>query len=118
MRNALFTAMTRSKAWVNVLGFGNSMGQLVEEYNTVKDNDFKLVFKPYPTREQLKQIRTYNNDISKSETEAFNKTKDTIKKLLADNKRDPLLVAQELFGVHSKEELLSLLIGENDHGEK
>lgn len=118
MRNALFTAMTRSKGWVNVLGIGDSMVQLVEEYNTVKANDFKLIFKPYPTKDQLKQIRTYNNDISKSETEAFNKTKDTIKKLLSENKRDPLLVAQELFGAHSKEELFRILSGSNDHGEE
>lgn len=118
LRNALFTAMTRSKGWVNVIGYGESMDKLVEEFHCVKANNYKLIFKPYPTKEQLKKIRTYNNDLSRSDVEALNRTKDTIKKLLTENKRDPLLMAQDLFGVQTKEELFKLLTGEDTDGEE
>lgn len=118
LRNALFTAMTRSKGWVNVIGYGESMDKLVEEFNFVKSNNYKLIFNPYPTKEQLKKIRTYNNDLSKSDVEALKRTKDTIQKLLNENKRDPLLMAQDLFGVQTKEELFKLLIGVDTDGEE
>ena len=114
LRNALFTAMTRSKGWVTVVGYGDSMNMLLAEFQQVKENNYKLVFSPYPTEDQLKKIRTYNDDLSKSEKDAFKKTREAIKKLLIDNKRDPLLVAQDLFGVQTKEELLRLLNGEKD----
>ena len=106
--------MTRSKGWVTVVGYGDSMNMLLAEFQQVKENNYKLVFSPYPTEDQLKKIRTYNDDLSKSEKDAFKKTREAIKKLLIDNKRDPLLVAQDLFGVQTKEELLRLLNGEKD----
>ncbi len=118
LRNALFTAMTRSKGWVNVIGYGESMDKLVEEFNSVKSNNYKLIFNPYPTKEQLKKIRTYNNDLSKTDVEALKRTKDTIQKLLNENKRDPLLMAQDLFGVQTKEELFNLLMGVDTDGEE
>ena len=40
-RNILFTAMTRSKAWVRVTGYGEAMESLCSEYKQIKDNDFK-----------------------------------------------------------------------------
>ena len=113
LRNALFTAMTRSKGWVTVIGYGDSMDNLIDEFSRVEKNNYKLVFSPYPTKEQLKKIRTYSNDLSKADIDALNKTRDTIKKLIADNKRDPMLVAQDLFGVQTKEELFKLLNGDD-----
>ncbi len=117
LRNALFTAMTRSKGWVEVIGCGDAMDKLIDEYNAVKQNQYKLVFSPYPTKEQLKKIKTYSDDISKTEADALQVTRDTIKKLLAENKRDPLMVAQDLFDVHTKEELIKLLLGVGENGE-
>lgn len=117
LRNALFTAMTRSKGWVEVIGCGDAMDSLIQEYNTVKSNQYKLIFSPYPTKEELKKIKTYSNDITKTESDALQRTRDTIKKLLSENKRDPLMVAQDLFDVHTKEELIKLLLGESQNGE-
>ena len=57
----------------------------------------------------MKNIRKYSADISKSEEHAIQKTKETIKKLITDNKKDPLIVAKDLFNVQTKEELLDLL---------
>mgnify|MGYP004631649121 CR=1 FL=1 len=117
LRNALFTAMTRSKGWVEVIGCGDAMDSLIQEYNTVKSNQYKLIFSPYPTKEELKKIKTYSNDITKTESDALQRTRDTIKKLLSENKREPLMVAQDLFDVHTKEELIKLLLGESQNGE-
>ena len=117
LRNALFTAMTRSKGWVEVIGCGDAMDLLIHEYNTVKENQYKLIFSPYPTKEELKKIKTYSNDITKTESDALQLTRDTIKKLLSENKRDPLMVAQDLFDVHTKEELIKVLLGESQDGE-
>ena len=115
LRNALFTAMTRSKGWVTVIGYGESMDNLMEEFNSVEENNYKLVFSPYPTKDQLKKIQTYSNDLSKADIDALNKTRDTIKKLITDNKRDPLLVAQDLFGVQTKEELFKLFSNDEEN---
>lgn len=61
-RNKLFTAMTRSKAWVRVSGIGPSMRKLEAEFNTITEKNYKLDFK-YPTDEQLKTIRTRHKEV-------------------------------------------------------
>jgi|Wag4MinimDraft_9_1082661.scaffolds.fasta_scaffold00187_1 superfamily I DNA and RNA helicase len=67
-RNILFTAITRSKAWVRVVGFGSDMEKLIEEFSKIKNNDFKLRFK-YPTKEEREKMKIINRDISNVEKE-------------------------------------------------
>jgi len=71
-RNILFTAMTRSKAWVRVYGIGERMNLLKAEFNLVKENDFKLEF-TYPTQEEIQRMNTIRRDISQSEEEQYRK---------------------------------------------
>jgi superfamily I DNA and RNA helicase len=52
-RNTLFTAMTRTKAWVRVSGVGPNFISLSQEYEQVKNNDFTLDF-TYPDEEARK----------------------------------------------------------------
>ncbi|WP_285413610.1 ATP-binding domain-containing protein [Variovorax sp. efr-133-TYG-130] len=59
VRNRIFTAITRSKAWVRVLGIGSHMDKLIEELNLLRENDFKLKFN-YPTSEEKAQLRLIN----------------------------------------------------------
>ncbi|RRH80825.1 helicase [Variovorax beijingensis] len=59
VRNRLFTAITRSKAWVRVLGVGAHMDRLMEELQLLRQNDFKLKF-DYPTDEEKAQLRLIN----------------------------------------------------------
>lgn len=40
VRNRLFTAITRSKGWVRVLGVGKGMQQLMKEFDQVKEPEF------------------------------------------------------------------------------
>jgi superfamily I DNA and RNA helicase len=61
LRNRLFTAITRSKAWVRVVGFGDGMQKLIDEFEKVKAQDFKLKFK-YPTAEERKHLNIVNRD--------------------------------------------------------
>ncbi len=62
VRNRLFTAITRSKAWVRVLGVGESMVKLKSEYDALKARDFELQF-TYPTPEQRAYLRVIHRDM-------------------------------------------------------
>ena len=63
VRNRLFTAMTRSKAWLRVTGVGDSMKQLIDEYDAVKEARFELQFQ-YPSLADLDQLQLIHRDIS------------------------------------------------------
>ena len=65
-RNILFTAMTRSKAWLRVLGYGDGMKNLVAEYMKIREKDFSLEF-TYPTKDQRKEMNIVNRDMSPKE---------------------------------------------------
>ncbi|MGL5900619.1 MAG: DEAD/DEAH box helicase [Lactobacillaceae bacterium] len=77
VRNRLFTAITRSKAWVRVLGFGSGMEHLKNEYESVRKHNFSLDFK-YPTENQKEKIRVINKDKSESEQKQINMFKKNI----------------------------------------
>ena len=62
VRNRLFTAITRSKAWVRILGIGPNMDALMQEWEALKRNDYKLRFR-YPTDDEKKQLRLINKDL-------------------------------------------------------
>lgn len=83
VRNRLFTAITRSKGWVRVLGVGNGMQQLMQEFEQVKANNFNLKF-CYPTEEQRKHLNIVNRDMSEDERRRVRKKKDEFAQLLDD----------------------------------
>jgi len=62
VRNRLFTAITRSKAWVRVSGIGPNMDALMHEWEALRANEYKLRF-TYPTEEEKKQLRIINKEI-------------------------------------------------------
>jgi superfamily I DNA and RNA helicase len=55
-RNTLFTAITRSRAWVRITGWGERMVPLASEIEQVIAESFQLSF-AIPTSEQLAEIR-------------------------------------------------------------
>jgi len=77
IRNRLFTAITRSKAWVRVLGVGKAMVALKAEFERAKAADFELRF-TYPTEEERKMITVVNRDMSKAEQEKFAKKQSSL----------------------------------------
>lgn len=63
IRNRLFTAITRSKAWVRVLGIGPYMDYLSNEWRSLRENDYKLSF-DFPTPDEKKKLRLINIDLT------------------------------------------------------
>ena len=72
IRNRLFTAMTRSKAWVRVLGIGSGMEALKQEYERLRHHDFELKF-VYPTEEQRNHLQIIHRDMTTSEDNRLNR---------------------------------------------
>lgn len=107
-RNGLFTAITRSKGWVRVLGYGEDMEALVKEFEEIKEHDFKLHFDEYPDKEKQKQIFLNNRDITRKDVQILGSTKLLIDKLTASERVSKLQLMQELFGMN-REELLKEL---------
>jgi superfamily I DNA and RNA helicase len=62
VRNRLFTSITRSKAWVRILGIGPQMDILSSEWDLLRQNNYELRFR-YPTEEEKKQLRIINRDL-------------------------------------------------------
>lgn len=60
-RNRLFTSITRSKAWVRVLGIGPKMDGLKAEFEKLVASEYKLHF-VNPTVDEKQQLRLINVD--------------------------------------------------------
>ncbi|MGC4031698.1 MAG: ATP-binding domain-containing protein [Tepidisphaeraceae bacterium] len=80
-RNRLFTAITRSKAWVRVLGIGDDMRALKAEFDRSKAEDFELKFR-YPTEDERKTMRTVNRDMSPAEVERSKRRRTNLKDII------------------------------------
>lgn len=65
-RNILFTAITRSRAWVRICGCGPEMKSLAAEVDAVARNGYRLSF-PVPTEEQLAALRRIHRDMTAAE---------------------------------------------------
>jgi len=85
-RNMLFSAITRSKAWVRVTGCGLTMKGLIEEFEIIKNSDFNLSFK-YPGPEEMEQIRQINRDLTVTEKQQRNKALENIKNIAESFKK-------------------------------
>ena len=62
VRNRLFTAITRSKAWVRIFGIGPNMDALMREWEALRVNEYKLRF-TYPTEDEKKQLHIINKEL-------------------------------------------------------
>jgi superfamily I DNA and RNA helicase len=62
-RNILFTAITRSRAWVRICGCGPTMVKLKEEIDAVQTHKYRLAFR-VPTEKESAQLRKIHRDRS------------------------------------------------------
>lgn len=60
-RNALFTAITRSRAWIRIVGWGKGMPVIAAEAATVVQHEFQLSF-TIPTAEELATLWHIHRD--------------------------------------------------------
>ncbi len=81
VRNQLFTAITRSKAWVRVLGIDKNMKLLQQEFEAVKNNEFQLKFN-YPTKKLRKKLNIVNRDMTEEEKRKVRKVDDSLGELV------------------------------------
>lgn len=76
-RNTLFTAITRSRAWVRICGIGDGMDALLDEIRSVKSNGYVLSFH-IPSQKELSRIRLINRDRTSEEKEKIKKAQKSI----------------------------------------
>lgn len=88
-RNILFTSITRSKAWVRVLGYGEGMTALCKEYQEVHSRDYRLDFS-YPTDDQMKKMNLLNRDRSPEDEKELNATNRKISDIVGSLERGEL----------------------------
>jgi superfamily I DNA and RNA helicase len=94
-RNTLFTAITRSRAWVRICGFGLGMEILQREFDKLRDNEFRLNFR-LPTLEELKLMRTQHRDISPDERRKLSKVEAALSTLLAEEEDETSILIENL----------------------
>ncbi len=80
-RNTLFTAITRSRAWVRITGYGDLMPSLVDEIEKVVSNSYQLEFK-IPTVSELARIRHIHRERSDSDEAAIKRVTEELQNLL------------------------------------
>ena len=83
LRNILFTAITRSRAWVRICGVGEKMNILLKEIDKcVKDNSFNLSF-TVPTIQEMEKLRKINKERTEEETKKINKAHIDVKNIIS-----------------------------------
>lgn len=83
IRNRLFTAITRSKAWVRVTGVGPEMDLLIAEFAKVKAHDFRLDF-VYPTEAERAKLQVVHRDMSRTAETRLKKHGRSLTELVSD----------------------------------
>ncbi len=81
LRNTLFTAVTRSKAWVRICGIGSRMSELDVEIDRVVERDYQLRF-TVPAREQLAKMRQIYRELSASEQQRLQGYEKSLRSLI------------------------------------
>jgi superfamily I DNA and RNA helicase len=110
-RNVLFTAITRSRAWVRLCGVGEGMTHLMGELEKVKQHDFRLSFR-VPTDQELKRMRKIHRDMTDSEIAKQKGAIKNIEQLLAMAEAGELIV--DMIPDELKKRLGSILEQDND----
>jgi superfamily I DNA and RNA helicase len=103
-RNSLFTAITRSKGWVRVLGYGTGILELLDEFKKIESNEYRLRF-TYPTDSDLRRITLNSRDIKHSEQETLDSARLLFSRLARSGHYTKEQLLQALLGVTTLEQL-------------
>ena len=106
VRNRLFSAITRSKAWVRVSGIGIVMKELTREYERLVENDFMLRFR-YPTAIERREIRTIHRDLSPQQQKKLRRTNSELRSVIQGIRRGESTVDD--IDPEIREQLLTIL---------
>ncbi|MCA3017482.1 MAG: ATP-binding domain-containing protein, partial [Rhodocyclaceae bacterium] len=80
-RNIIFTAITRSRAWVRISGVGSNMEKLVAEVGAVETSGFQLQF-TYPTEDEINKLKRIHRDRSDNEVASIKKDVESFERLI------------------------------------
>lgn len=80
-RNTIFTAITRNKAWVRIVGHGRYMETIQAEALKVRAEQYQLKFK-IPTQARLDAMRRDLRGRTKEELERLQRTEDNLRELV------------------------------------
>ena len=111
VRNRLFAAITRSKAWVRISGIGTAMGELEREYKRLVENGFTLRFR-YPTADERAEIRTIHRDLSPQQQEKRRRTNAELEGIIRDIRQGRSTVDD--IDPNVRDQLLSILGESNE----
>lgn len=81
LRNTLFTAITRSRAWVRICGMGSGMDILKDEINKCISNSYEMDFR-IPTLSELDKMRLIHRDRSEEEKRKIKETSEHLKNII------------------------------------
>ena len=112
LRNTLFTAITRSRAWVKICGISPMMGNLKAEIDKCILSSYELSFK-IPTQVELKKMRLIHRDRTESEKREIKESQLAIQKLTKALKRGDI----DASAIPELSALLEVLgVNEDDEG--
>ena len=81
VRNTLFTAITRSRAWIKITGTGSGMSDLKEEIKRCITNEYTLAIN-IPSRADIEKINLLNRDTNEEELRKLNNAGKAINDLM------------------------------------
>lgn len=112
LRNTLFTAITRSRAWVKICGISPMMGNLKAEIDKCILSSYELSFK-IPTQVELEKMRLIHRDRTESEKREIKESQLAIQKLTKALKRGDI----DASAIPELSALLEVLgVNEDDEG--
>jgi superfamily I DNA and RNA helicase len=82
LRNMLFTAITRSRAWVRICAWGPDAEELKSEFEHVQREEFRLRFK-IPTKPEREKMHKLHRDLSDAEQAKLDQTTRKLREALA-----------------------------------
>lgn len=105
IRNILFTAITRSRAWVRICGVGENMRLLEQEINNcIVDNNYALDF-VLPTREELVRLRRIHRERTEEEVRRISKRKTEVNNIIEELEKGEI----DIESVPELQQLLNLV---------
>jgi len=108
LRNILFTAITRSRAWVKVCGIGEGMKFLTEEIEKYIASEYRLSFK-IPTRAEMRKLKTINRERTETEAKKIEQAQKGVRTLLELAEKGEIDISQ----VPELSSIVSLLLEKN-----
>lgn len=80
-RNTLFTAITRSRAWVRICGSDADASRVQQEFSAIRARDYALSFE-VPTPELLSKLRRIHRDRTEAELESIKRATSSATELI------------------------------------